>query len=77
MCGFAEVKSDGYDPNKIIHGGRLESPEPRHPERASRVGDLQKSNIAQPPGVKAGEPLSPSFRGTGVLVVANIVACGK
>lgn len=52
---FYEVKNDGYDPDKIVGGGRPETPEKNDiPELLKLWKQYKSSNFTQPPGVEAG-----------------------
>lgn len=57
---FAEIKNDGFDPDKIVQGGRPETPDKNDiPGVLAAWADYKQSNFAKPPGVKAGELLPP------------------
>jgi type I restriction enzyme M protein len=57
---FAEIKNDGFDPDKITQGGRPETPEKNDiPEVLAAWGDYKKTNFTKPPGVKAVDILPP------------------
>lgn len=52
---FYEVKNDGYDPDKIVGGGRPETPEQNDiPDLLSQWKIYKSSGFSQPPGVEAG-----------------------
>jgi type I restriction enzyme M protein len=50
---FYEVRNDGYDPDKIVGGGRPETPEKRQWQ------SYKASGFTHPPGVEAGALLQP------------------
>jgi type I restriction enzyme M protein len=55
---FAEIKNDGFDPDKIVQGGRPETPDKNDiPEMLASWTDYKNSNFTKPPGVKTGEIL--------------------
>jgi len=55
---FYEVKNDGFDPDKIVGGGRPETPEQNDiPELLRQWKIYRKSGFKNPPGVEAGSVL--------------------
>jgi hypothetical protein len=57
---FAEIKNDGFDPDKITQGGRPETPEKNDiPELLHQWQIFRESGFQKPPGVKAGTLLPP------------------
>lgn len=57
---FAEIKNDGFDPEKIVQGGRPETPDKNDiPGMLAAWADYKQSNFTNPPGVMAGEMLPP------------------
>lgn len=55
---FYEAKNDGYDPDKISGGGRVETPELNNiPDLLSQWKTYKASGFKQPPGEKARELL--------------------
>jgi len=57
---FYEVKNDGFDPDKIVGGGRPETPEKNDIPDLLRQWKLYKvSGFKNPPGVKTGTLLPP------------------
>jgi type I restriction enzyme M protein len=57
---FYEIKNDGYDPDKIVGGGRPETPEKNDIPDLLRQWKLYKeSGFKNPPGVEAGTLLPP------------------
>lgn len=57
---FYEVKNDGYDPDKIVGGGRPETPEQNNiPDLMTQWRDYQASSFRSPPGIEAGTLLEP------------------
>jgi type I restriction enzyme M protein len=57
---FCEIKNDGFDPDKIVQGGRPETPDKNDiPGVLATWADYRQSNFTKPPGVKAGELLPP------------------
>jgi type I restriction enzyme M protein len=57
---FYEVKNDGYDPDKIVGGGRPETPEKNDIPDLLRQWKLYKeSGFKNPPGVETGTLLQP------------------
>jgi type I restriction enzyme M protein len=52
---FYEVKNDGFDPDKIVGGGRPETPEKNDiPQLLQLWKQYKSSGFAAPPGVEAG-----------------------
>jgi type I restriction enzyme M protein len=52
---FYEVRNDGYDPDKIVGGGRPETPDKNDiPDLLRQWKVFKESNYADPPGVEAG-----------------------
>jgi type I restriction enzyme M protein len=61
---FYEVRNDGYDPDKIVGGGRPETPEKNDIPDLLRQWKLYKeSGVKNPPGVEAGALLPPGSEG--------------
>lgn len=59
---FAEIKNDGFDPDKITQGGRPETPEKNDIPELLRLWKLfRESGFQKPPGVKAGTLLAPGI----------------
>lgn len=57
---FYEVRNDGYDPDKIVGGGRPETPEKNDiPELLRQWQAYKASGFTAPPGVEAGTLLEP------------------
>ena len=57
---FAEIKNDGFDPDKITGGGRPETPDKNDiPELLRLWKVFRESGFQKPPGVKAGTLLPP------------------
>jgi type I restriction enzyme M protein len=57
---FYEVKADGYDPDKIVGGGRPETPNLNDiPDLLEKWDKYKKSKYKNPPGVEAGTILEP------------------
>ncbi|MCK4830211.1 N-6 DNA methylase, partial [bacterium] len=57
---FFEVKNDGFDPDKIVGGGRPETPEQNDiPELLRQWKIYRESGFKNPPGVEAGSVLEP------------------
>jgi type I restriction enzyme M protein len=57
---FYEVRADGYDPDRIVGGGRPETPERNDiPDLLSQWQAYKRSGFRQPPGVEAGTLLGP------------------
>lgn len=57
---FYEIRADGYDPDKIVGGGRPETPERNDiPDLLSQWKVYKKSGFKNPPGVEAGTLLEP------------------
>jgi type I restriction enzyme M protein len=57
---FYEVSNDGYDPDKIIGGGRPETPEKNDiPDLLRQWKAYKKSVFKKPPGIEAGSVLDP------------------
>jgi type I restriction enzyme M protein len=51
---FYEIRNDGYDPDKISSGGRVETPEKNDiPDLLTQWKTYKASGYAQPPGVEA------------------------
>jgi type I restriction enzyme M protein len=56
---FYEIRADGYDPDKIVAGGRPETPERNDiPDLLRAWHDYRDSGFKQPPGVEAGTLLA-------------------
>lgn len=52
---FYEVRNDGYDPDKIVGGGRPETPEKNEiPDLLQRWKGYKTSGFKSPPGIEAG-----------------------
>jgi type I restriction enzyme M protein len=52
---FYEIKNDGYDPDRLVGGGRPETPELNDiPEMLRRWMLFKESGFKKPPGVEAG-----------------------
>ena len=57
---FYEVRNDGYDPDKIVGGGRPETPEKNNIPALLQQWQMYKaSGFIDPPGVEAGMLLQP------------------
>lgn len=57
---FAEIKNDGFDPDKITQGGRPETPEKNDIPELLRLWKIfRESGFQKPPGVKANTLLPP------------------
>jgi len=57
---FYEVTNDGYDPDKIVGGGRPETPEKNDiPDLLNQWNVYKESDFKNPPGVEAGTILDP------------------
>lgn len=57
---FYEVENDGYDPDKIVGGGRPETPEKNNiPDLLKQWRVYQESGFTEPPGVEANALLEP------------------
>ena len=57
---FYEVRNDGYDPDKITGGGRVETPEKNDiPDLLAQWKAYKASAFAMPPGVEADIALAP------------------
>jgi type I restriction enzyme M protein len=57
---FAEIKNDGFDPDKITQGGRPETQEKNDIPELLRLWKIfRESGFKKPPGVKAGTLLPP------------------
>ena len=55
---FYEVRNDGYDPDKISGGGRVETPELNNiPDLLAQWAQYKANGFKQPPGVEAKVPL--------------------
>jgi len=55
---FYEIRADGYDPDKIVGGGRPETPERNDiPDLLDRWREYKASAFKNPPGVAAGSQL--------------------
>jgi type I restriction enzyme M protein len=55
---FYEVKNDGFDPDKIVGGGRPETPEKNNiPNLLQLWKQYKSSDFTKPPGVEAGAVL--------------------
>ncbi len=60
---FAEVKNDGFDPDKITGGGRPETPDKNDiPELLGLWELFRESGFQNPPGAKAGTLLPPGSK---------------
>jgi len=58
---FYHVDNDGYDPDKVSSGGRIETPEKnRIPDLVERWGEYKASDFATPPGHAHDELLEAS-----------------
>lgn len=52
---FYEVKNDGYDPDKIVGGGRPETPEQNNiPDLLTQWQLYKASSFKEPPGIETG-----------------------
>lgn len=57
---FYEVSNDGYDPDKISGGGRVETPDRNDiPDLLAQWQEYKASKFATPPGVEANSILEP------------------
>lgn len=57
---FYEVQNDGFDPDKIVQGGRPETPDKNNiPDLLQQWKKYKNSNFEQPPGVEANTLLEP------------------
>jgi type I restriction enzyme M protein len=57
---FYEVSNDGYDPDKISGGGRVETPDRNDiPDLLGKWQEYEASKFATPPGVEANSILEP------------------
>jgi type I restriction enzyme M protein len=57
---FYEVANDGYDPDKISGGGRVETPDRNDiPDLLNQWKAYKASKFANPPGIEAGTFLEP------------------
>lgn len=57
---FYEISNDGYDPNKISEGGRVETPERNDiPDLLALWKEYKVSKFTNPPGVEANSILEP------------------
>ncbi|MEW6247313.1 MAG: class I SAM-dependent DNA methyltransferase [Nitrospirota bacterium] len=57
---FYDVRADGYDPDKIVGGGRPETPDRNDiPDLLQQWAAYKKSGFKDPPGVEAGTLLEP------------------
>ncbi len=57
---FYEVENDGYDPDKIVGGGRPETPEKNNiPDLLKQWHKYKESGFAEPPGEEANALLEP------------------
>ncbi len=57
---FYEVSNDGYDPDKISGGGRVETPDRNDiPDLLAKWQEYKASKFANPPGVEANSILEP------------------
>jgi len=57
---FYEVQNDGFDPDRIVGGGRLETPEKNQiPDMLRQWKAYKESGFRSPPGVEAGALLEP------------------
>ena len=55
---FYEVRNDGYDPDKISGGGRVETPDKNDiPDLLSQWKVYKATNFATPPGLEANTAL--------------------
>jgi type I restriction enzyme M protein len=57
---FYEVRADGYDPDRIVGGGRPETPERNDiPDLLAKWQTYRQSGFQEPPGVETGAVLEP------------------
>ena len=57
---FYEVKNDGYNPDKIVGGGRPETPEQNDiPDLLDQWRTYKTSGFKSPPGIEGGTLLEP------------------
>ncbi|MER3422885.1 MAG: SAM-dependent DNA methyltransferase, partial [Nitrospiraceae bacterium] len=57
---FYDMRADGYDPDKIVGGGRPETPNRNDiPDLLTQWARYKKSGYKEPPGVEAGTLLEP------------------
>ena len=57
---FYQINNDGYDPDKIVGGGRPETPDKNDlPEMLRQWRAYKESGFKKPPGAEAGAPLPP------------------
>lgn len=57
---FYEVRADGFDPDKIVGGGRPETPDRNDiPDLLAQWARYKQSSFKKPPGVEAGTLLPP------------------
>ena len=60
---FYEVKNDGFDPDKIVGGGRPETPEKNDiPELLKQWKIYRESSFKNPPGIEAVSVLEPGSK---------------
>jgi type I restriction enzyme M protein len=56
---FYEVKNDGFDPERILSGGRVQTPQQNDLPRLLELwSEFKSSGFAKPPGVQAGALLA-------------------
>jgi type I restriction enzyme M protein len=56
---FYEVRADGFDPDRIVEGGRPETPDRNDiPDLLENWAKYRSSKFTEPPGVEAGKILS-------------------
>ena len=57
---FYEITNDGYDPDKVVGGGRAETPEKNEiPDLLAQWGKYRQSGFKKPPGPEASVLLEP------------------
>lgn len=57
---FYEIRNDGYDPDKVAGGGRVETPEANDiPALLRAWADYKASGFQNPPGIEANSVLDP------------------
>jgi type I restriction enzyme M protein len=75
---FYEIKNDGYDPDKIMGGGRPETPEQNDlPEMLRQWKAFKDSGFKKPPGVEAGTLLPPGSEETKCWWATGTVIAGN
>ena len=58
---FYEITNDGYDPNKVVGGGRAETPDKNDiPDLLAQWGKYRQGGFKKPPGPQASTLLEPS-----------------